>query len=324
MLHPVLRSGLAVLASIVLSCSLSARAQDYPNKAIRLVSPYAAGGGTDISLNLLRDRLTKKWGQPVIVEYRPGAAGNIGMESVFRSPPDGYTLLLMPTSPLAASKFLYSKLSFDPDGFVPVSMVADVPNVLLVHPRLPIETVQQFMDYAKANPGKLNYANSSNGGITHLALESLQTLTGIKLTKIPFSGNAPAVTALLGGHVDMTLMVMNLALPHIKAGSVRAIAVTSDKRSSLLPNVPTLAETYPGFIWRNASGVLAPPGTPPAIINKLGAEIAEIMRDADVAKRYLEVSSLAVGNTPAEFSLYLKQESEAIGKAIRQLGLKLD
>ena len=304
--------------------AIPAHAQDYPSKLIKLVSPYAPGGSTDVALNLLKERFMTKWGQPVVIEYRPGASGNIGTEAVFRSPPDGYTLLLTPSSPLAANKYLFTKLRFDPQAFTPISLLVESPNVLVVNPKLPIETVQQLINYAKANPGRLNYAISGNGSTNHLAGELFQMMAEVQLTKIPYNGVGPTVVALVGGQVDMMFMVMGAAMPHIRSGKLRAIAVSGEKRSPLLPNVPAVTEALPGFVSISTSGIVAPPMTPPAIVNKLSVAIAEIMKEPEIVQRFLDLSSVAVGSTPAEYALNLKQESEHAEKVIRRIGITLD
>jgi len=318
-----MRLSFAFLAA-AMGLAQTLHAQEYPSKLIKLVSPYAPGGSTDVSLNILKERLMKKWGQPVIIEYRPGASANIGTEMVFRSPPDGYTLLLTPSPPLTANKYLFPKLNFDPQKLTPISLVAESPNVLVFNPKLPIETVQQLITFAKANPGRLNYATTGNGSTNHLAGELFQLMAEVQLTKIPYNGTGPTVVALLGGQVDMMFMAMGAAMPHIRAGKLRALAVAGEKRSSLLPDVPTVSEVLPGFVSMATSGIVAPPMTPTAIVNKLSVAIAEIMREPEIVQRYLDLSSVAVGSTPAEYALSLKQESEHAEKVIRRIGITLD
>ena len=318
-----MRLSFAFLAA-AMGLAQTLHAQEYPSKLIKLISPYAPGGSTDVSLNILKERLMKKWGQPVIIEYRPGASANIGTEMVFRSPPDGYTLLLTPSPPLTANKYLFPKLNFDPQKLTPISLVAESPNVLVFNPKLPIETVQQLITFAKANPGRLNYATTGNGSTNHLAGELFQLMAEVQLTKIPYNGTGPTVVALLGGQVDMMFMAMGAAMPHIRAGKLRALAVAGEKRSPLLPDVPTVSEVLPGFVSMATSGIVAPPMTPTAIVNKLSVAIAEIMREPEIVQRYLDLSSVAVGSTPAEYALSLKQESEHAEKVIRRIGITLD
>lgn len=315
----------AVLAASFAGFTGQVAAQDYPGKPIRLISPYQPGGSTDLALNLFRERLTAKWGQPVIVEYRPGAAGTIGSEMVFRSPADGYTLLLAPTATVTATKYLYTKIRYDPAQFTAITLISEMPNILVVHPGVPAQNLQQLIDYARANPEKMNHAVAGEGGPAHLAAETLQIMTGTKITKVPYNAGAgPAMTALIGGHVQMAFQLMSIALPHVRAGTIRALAVGSEKRSPLLPDVPTMSETLPGFISMNSSGVVGPPDMPPVVVAKISAALAEILRDPAVAKRFLDTSATAIGNTPAEHAAYLKRESDMAGKTIRAIGLTLD
>lgn len=315
--------GLAFLAASM-GFSLPSHAQDYPNKLIKLVVPFAPGGGTDIVARLVADRLQAKWGQPVIVENRPGAGGNIGAEAVFRSPPDGYTLLLTPPPPLVINKSLYTKLSFDPDEFVPVSLISASSNILLVHPKLPIESVKQLVDYAKANPDRLNYASQGNGTTSHLTAELFKSMAGINLNHVPYKGSGPAITDLLGGQVDVMFAEISTAVSHIQAGKLRALAVGSEKRNPSLPNVPTVSETLPGFVSMTSSNIVAPPKTPPAIVNRLSSAIAEAMRDPTVVKRLSDLSAVAIGSTPPEHAKFLNQERERWGAVIRATGTTLD
>lgn len=315
--------GLAFLATSM-GVALPSQAQDYPTKLIKIVVPFAPGGGTDVVARLVAERLQAKWGQPVIVEHRPGAGGNIGAEAVFRSPPDGYTLLLTPPPPLVINKGLYAKLSFDPDEFVPVSLLSASPNVLLVHPKLPIKSVKQLIDYAKANPDRLNYASQGNGTTSHLTAELFKSSAGVNLVHVPYKGSGPAIADLLGGQVDIMFAEISTAVSHIQAGKLSALAVGSDKRNPSLPSVPTVSESLPGFVSMTSSNIVAPPKTPPAIVNKLSSAIAEVMRDAAVVKRLSDLSAVAIGSTPAEHAKFLTQERKRWGGVIRVTGTALD
>jgi len=315
--------GLAFLAASM-GFALPSHAQDYPNKSIRLVVPFPPGGGVDIVARLVAERLQAKWGQSVIVENRAGAAGNIGAEAVFRSPPDGYTLLATSVPTFVMSKRLYTKLSFDPDEFVPVSLLSTSPAVLLVHPKLPIESVKQLVDYAKANPDRLSYASQGNGSTAHLTSELFKSMAGIKLIHVPYKGGGPAIIDLMGGQVDLMFADISSVVSFIQAGKLRALAVGSEKRNPSWPNVPTVSETLPGFVSMTATHIVAPPKTPPAIVNKLSGAIAEVMRDPTVVKRLSDLSLEAIGNTPAEHAKFLNQEREHWGGLIRITGTKLD
>jgi tripartite-type tricarboxylate transporter receptor subunit TctC len=304
--------------------ALPSQAQDYPTKLIKIVVPFAPGGGTDIVARLVAERLQAKWGQPVIIDHRPGAGGNIGAEAVFRSPPDGHTLLLTPPPPLVINKGLYAKLSFDPDELVPVSLVSASPNVLLVHPKLPIKSVKQLIDYAKANPDRLNYASQGNGTTSHLTAELFKSMAGINLSHVPYRGSGPALADLLGGQVNIMFAEISTAVSHIQSGKLGALAVGSDKRNPSLPSVATVSETLPGFVSMTSSNIVAPPKTPPAIVNKLSNAIAEVMRDPAVVKRLSDLRAVAIGSTPAEHANFLTQERKRWGAVLRVTGTTLD
>jgi tripartite-type tricarboxylate transporter receptor subunit TctC len=315
--------GVTFVAATMAS-ALTAHAQDYPSKMIKIVVPFPPGGGTDTVARIISNQLQVKWGQTVIVEHRPGAAGNIGADTVFRAAPDGYTLLLTPPPPLVINKNLYPKLSFNPDAFVPVSLISSTPNVLLVHPKVGVETVKQLIEYAKANPGRLNYASPGNGSTTHLSAELFKSMAGVSAVHVPYKGTGPAIADLLGGQVDMMFVEMSAAVPHIRSGKVRALAVGSEKRNPFLPDVPTISEVLPGFASLTSSNIVAPPNTPAAIANKLSAAIGEIMRQPEVVKRLRESNTSAIGSTPAELGQFLKQENERWGDVIRTTGMKLE
>jgi tripartite-type tricarboxylate transporter receptor subunit TctC len=324
MKNPSNRTILSALALVAAGLAHTAHAQDYPSKLIKIVVPFPPGGGTDVVARIVADKLQTKWGQPVVVEHRGGAGGNIGAEAVYRSAPDGYTLLVTPPPPLVINKSLYSKLGFDPDQFVPVSMISASPNVLVVSPKLGVDSVQQLIDHAKANPDKLNYASQGNGTTAHLTAELFKSMTGTRITHIPYKGSGPAIADLLGGQVDMMFVEISAAVPHIRGGKVKALAVGSEKRNPSVPNVPTVAETLPGFVSMTSNNMVAPPKTPPAIANKLSAAVADIMREPEIVKRLQDLSALAIGSTPPELARVMKQDSERWGKVIRQTGTTLD
>jgi tripartite-type tricarboxylate transporter receptor subunit TctC len=320
-----IKGGLAILALAALGVSSSpVQAQEFPTKMIKLVVPFPPGGGTDIVARLISEKLQAKWGQPVVIENRPGAGGNIGAEYVFRSPPDGYTLLLTPPPPLVINKGLYGKLSFDPDALTPLSLVATSPNILVVYPGIPVENVKQFIEYGKAHPDKLNYASQGNGTTSHLTAEMFKSMTGIKITHVPYKGSGPAIADLMGGQVNVMFAEISSVSAFVRAGKLRALAVGSDKRNPAFPDVPTVAETLPGFVSTTSSNIVAPPGTPPAIVDKLSSAIGEAMRDPAVAKRLADLSAEAVGSTPAEHAAYLDRERERWGAVIKMTNTHLD
>ena len=302
----------------------AARAQAFPTKPVKLILPSPPGGGTDALARILADKLREKWGQPVIVENRAGAGGNIAGDVTSKAAPDGYTLMLAHPAPLVINKALYSKLSYDPDQFVPVSLVATVPNVLVVNAKSPAGSVAQLIAMARAEPGKLNFASGAVGSPSSLTPELFKSMTGVNIPSIPFQGSAPALVALLGGQVDMLFVELSTALPHIRAGKLRALAVAAERRSSFLPEVPTLADTLPGF---NASvwfGIVAPPKTPAALAEQISRAVAEALKLADVSKQLVDMSMEAVGGTPAEMAQYLREESRRWGAVIRQSGARAD
>jgi tripartite-type tricarboxylate transporter receptor subunit TctC len=310
-----------MLLAVALAFPSAAQAQDYPNKPIKVVVPFPPGSGLDRVARIAADKLNKKWGQPVIVENRSGAGGNLGAETVFRAAPDGYTLLVSPPSPLVINKSLYPKLAYDSDAFVPISVLASLPNVLIVHPKMAAESVQQLIAFAKANPDKINYASQGSGTTPHLAAELFKSMAGLRMSHVPYRGVAPALTDLMGGQVDMMFADLASALPQIRAGKVRVLAVGSEKRSPLLPDVPAMAEVLPGFVSMLWYGMVAPPKTPPDIVKKLSDAIMEGMKDPAVMKTLLDMSAEVVAGTPAEMALFMKQEGERWGNVIRATGV---
>ncbi|MFM9969654.1 MAG: Bug family tripartite tricarboxylate transporter substrate binding protein [Burkholderiales bacterium] len=305
----------------------AAHAQDaasFPSKPIRFVVPFQPGGGTDTLARIVGEALHGKWGQPVVIENRGGAGGNIGAEAVFKAEPDGHTLLFTAGGTLTNNKALYGKLNYDPDAFVPVALVAANYSVLVVHPRVPANNVQQLITYAKANPEKLDYASPGSGTGSHLTGEMFKVMAGVKIAHIPYKGTAPAMGDLVGGQVTSMFAELGSILPHIRAGKVRALGVTSDKRIAALPDVPTIAEVLPGFLATPWNGAVAPPKTPAVIATKLSSGIADVLKQPDVAKRLADRNFEAMGSTPAEMSVFMKQETERWDKVIRGIGLKAD
>ena len=307
-------------AALVLSAAV--HAQDYPSKPIKIIVPNPPGGGNDLTARLVAEKLREKWGQPVIVDNRAGASGRIGAEAVATTPPDGYTLLVTAPASLVINKSLYAKLSYYPDAFVPVSVTVAGPGALVVHPGVAATSVQQLIAFGKANPDKLTYASQGNGTIAHLAGALFQSMTGAQIVHVPYKGSAPAVADLLGGQVSMMFSELAPALVHIRAGKLRVLAVGSEKRNPLLPDVPALSEVLPGFAFSYWIGMVAPAGTPPVIANKLSAEIREGLRQPEVAKRLVELNLEAIASTPVEMAAFMKRESERWGNVIRRSGIK--
>jgi tripartite-type tricarboxylate transporter receptor subunit TctC len=290
----------------------------YPSKPIKLVVPFPPGGGTDASARLIASKMQEKLGQTILIDNRAGANGNIGMEAVYRADPDGYTLLFGSPGPLSISKLLYTKLSFDPDAFVPVSVIAAGPGVLVVHPKVQAHSMRELIEYAKANPDRINYASQGMGSVAHLTAETFKAMTGTRMVHIAYKGSAPALQDVLAGQVEMMFAELSTALPGIRNGSLRALSVGSEKRTELLPGVPAFSETVPGFVAVNWQALVAPPKTPVAIAEKLSATIAEVLKQPDVVTRLNQLSLEGIGSTPAETAVFLKRESERWGKVVRQ------
>jgi len=295
-------------------------------KPIRIVVPFPPGGATDILARDVAQKLTEAWGQQVIVDNRPGAGGNIGSELVAHSAPDGYTLEMGTVGTHAINASLYAKMPYDHvKDFAPVILVAGVPNVLVVNNAVPANSVAELIAYAKANPGKLNFASSGNGTSIHLSGELFKVMAGVQMTHIPYKGSAPALQDLLGGQVQLMFDNLPPSLPQIKAGKVRALAVTSLTRAPALPDVPTIAESgLPGFEASSWFGILAPAGTPPAIVAKLNAEIAKWLATPEAKEKLAKQGANAAGGTPEDFAKHIAAETAKWAKVVKDSGAKID
>jgi len=304
----------------------AASAQAYPTKPIRLVVPFPPGGATDILARDVAQKLTEAWGQQVIVDNRPGAGGNIGSELVAKSAPDGYTLEMGTVGTHAINASLYAKMPYDHvKDFVPVILVAGVPNVLVVNPAVPANSVAELIAYAKANPGKLNFASSGNGTSIHLSGELFKFMAGVQMTHVPYKGSAPALQDLIGGQVQLMFDNLPPSLPQIKAGKLRALAVTSLARAPALPDVPTMAEAgLPGYEASSWFGVLAPAGTPLAIVTKLNAEIAKWLATPEAKEKLSKQGANAAGGTPEDFAKHIAAETAKWAKVVKDSGAKID
>ena len=322
-------SPLAAIALAATLCAQSAQAQEpasaWPSKPVRIIVPFPAGGTADLMPRFISERLAAKWGQPFVVENRAGAAGNIGAEAVYKADPDGYTLLSVPPPPLVINQSLYAKLAYDATQFVTVSVMGEVPNVFLIHPKVGVNTVREAIAYLKANPGKLNYASQGSGTTSHLTTEMFKTMAGgLDIIHVPYKGTAPALADLLGGQVEIMFDNLGVSLQHVRTGKIKALAVASAKRISALPDVPTMAEALPGFESVAWFGVVAPPKTPPAIAEKLSAAIAEALKTPEMKKRLVELSAEPVGNTPTEMAAYMRQDAERWRNVIRTANVKAE
>jgi tripartite-type tricarboxylate transporter receptor subunit TctC len=321
--YPSRRDALLTGVSVALvptAFAQSTPVQDFPARSIRIVVPVPPGGGTDILARLIAEKLQARWGQSVIVENRGGSGGNIGAEAVSRAAPDGYTVLLVAQGALVINKALNARLNYDPEALVPVSLVASTPAVLLVNPKVAADSVQQLIALAKANPGKLNYATQGVGTSAHLTAELFKSMGGISIVHVPYKGTSLAMVDLISGEVSMMFGELATAGPHIRSGKLRVLAVASERRTSLVPNMPAVAEVLPGFVSMTWWGMVAPAGTPASIANRLSGGVAEALKHPDVAKRLADLSIEGIGSTPTEFAAYMKQERDLWGKVIKLSG----
>ena len=316
----------ASIATLALASVAVAQAPPYPTKPIRLVVPFPAGGATDILARAVAQKLTEAWGQAVVVDNRPGAGGNIGSELVAKSAPDGYTLEMGTVGTHAINASLYAKMPYDHiKDFAPVILVAGVPNVLVVNPSVPANSVQELIAYAKANPGKLNFASSGSGTSIHLSGELFKVMAGVQMTHIPYKGSSPALQDLLGGQVQLMFDNLPPSLPQIKSGKLRALGVTTAARAAALPDTPTIAESgLPGFEASSWFGVLAPAGTSPAIIAKLNAEIAKWLATPEAKEKLTAVGANVASGTPDDFAKHIAAETAKWAKVVKDSGAKVD
>jgi tripartite-type tricarboxylate transporter receptor subunit TctC len=313
------------IATLLALASAGAWAQAYPNRPVHIIAPFPAGGGYDFLSRLLAAEMTKTFAQPVIVENKSGANGNIGTEAAAKSAPDGYTLLMGGNSPLSLNVGLYPKLPYDPlRDFETISRVATQPNLFAANPKVPVKSVAELVQYAKANPGKVTYASNGNGSPQHLAAEQLKRMAGIDMTHVPYKGAAPTAQALLAGEVSVAFNIILLPLPYVQSGRLTGLAVASSKRSPLAPDLPTMAELgYPIDIdtWY---GLVAPAGTPKDIVAKLNAETVRILSIADLREKTRSQGIELGGSTPEEFGAFLKEDIAKWTKAIREMNITID
>jgi tripartite-type tricarboxylate transporter receptor subunit TctC len=317
------------LSMATLSTALAQPATDaapnYPSRQIRLVYPYAAGGPGDIVARIVAAELTKRWHQSVIVETKPGAGGNIAMDYVARSRPDGYTLVVAPTANLVINQHLYPHLHYDPfKNFTPLTLMVTIDNMLVVNNSIPAHSVKELAAYAKANPGKLTYGSSGIGTQPHLAGEMFKHATGINMLHVPYNGTADATTAILGGHISALFTQVSAVAPLIKAGKLNAIGIGSATRSPLLPNVPTLQEQgLKGFEAISIYALMAPSGTPAPIVSKLSTAVREILRMPSVNEKITKMGMNVVADTPEQLAALMRQESASYAKIIKDDDIKL-
>ncbi|MBI4191627.1 MAG: tripartite tricarboxylate transporter substrate binding protein [Betaproteobacteria bacterium] len=301
-------------------------AAGYPERPIRIVIPFPAASTTDVIARPIAARFTEAWGQPVIVDSRPGAGGNIAGEIVAKSPPDGYTLLMGATGPNAVNATLFGKMPYDTlRDFAPISLTATTYMLLVVHPSLPVKSVKDLIALAKARPGQLNYGSGGNGSTPHLAGELFKFMTGVSMNHIPYKGAQQYILDLISGRIDLNFASIISAQPHIKTGRLRLLAISADTRDPWMPDVPTVSEAgVPGFDVRSWYGLLASAGTPAAVIDKLNAEVVKILALPEVKTYYANNGLTAVSNSPVEFSAYIKREYEKWAKVVRSSGMRAD
>jgi tripartite-type tricarboxylate transporter receptor subunit TctC len=297
---------------------------EYPSQTVKIVVPVPPGLLLDAIPRIIAEKLAAKWGQSVIIENKPGAAANLGAEVVARAVPDGHTLLATAPGPLVVSQYVYARLGFDPAAFVPVSVLATFPFVIVVNPKLPVSNFHEFVAYAKAQQGKVTFATPGIGSTPHLAMEELMATAGIRFTHVPYKGLPPAMNDLLAGHIDAMYNAPGNAIDHINNGRLRALAVTGEKRLPELPNVPTISETFAGFVHTDWIAIVAPPKTPSAVALKLSQAIAETLKLPDVAARLDKFHVTTVGSTPTETAALLKRESNRYRQVISTAGIKVE
>jgi tripartite-type tricarboxylate transporter receptor subunit TctC len=317
---------LSLLAIVAAAFTTAALAQPYPSKPVKLVAPSTPGDAPDVIARLVADKLSSSLGQQVVVENRPGAGGVVGSDYVAKAAPDGYTLIMGNAGSHGINAAVYAKLPYDIQrDFAPVSQVAVAPNVMVINPSVPASSVAEFIAYAKANPGKLSYASGGNGSSAHMSMELFKSMSGIDIQHVPYKGSSPALTDVVSGQVVAFIGNMPPTVPLIKAGKLRALAVTTRSRSALMPELPTIAEAgLPGFETVAWFGVLAPAGTPPDIVNKLSAEIAKIARSPEIRDKLVAMGAEPVGSTPEEFKAVIDRDIAKWKPLAQKVGIKVD
>ena len=315
----------ASVAALATSLAQPAYAQPYPSKPIRVIIAQAPGSATDVVSRVISNKLAEGLGQQLVIDARPGAGGTLGTELAARAPADGYTLFMANNSTHGSNPALYAKLSYDAvKDFAPIIFVVATPYVLSVHPSLPAKSVKELIALAKARPGQINYASAGNGSTHHLSGELLKTMAGIDIVHIPYKGTTPAIAALIGGEVSIMFATVTGIQPQIKNGRARGLAVTTPKRSNMMPELPTMAETLPGFEMLSWFGLLAPAGTPPAIVNRMNAETTKVLANPDVRSLLAAQGFEVMSGTPEQFGDYIKVEIAKITKLAKTTGIKAE
>jgi tripartite-type tricarboxylate transporter receptor subunit TctC len=299
-------------------------AASFPSKPIHWVIPFAAGGATDVIARMVGQKLSENWGQPVVIDNKPGGTGIVGSEAVKQAAPDGYTILMATASTHSVSPAVRPKLPYQLSEFTPVTLVATFPNMLVVHPSVPAKTVPEFIALLKANPGKYNFSSTGNGGSVHLAAELFEQMTGTKMVHVPYKGSAPALNDLLGGHVQCVFDNMTTVWPHVQSGSLRALGVASTQRVAAAPDVPAIAEFVPGYEATSWVGILGPAGMPADIAEKYAAEVKRIVSAPDLAKRLQDLGAAGAANKPAEFAAFIKADTDKWRRVVTAAGVTVD
>jgi tripartite-type tricarboxylate transporter receptor subunit TctC len=321
---PLFSMTAALIASI--ACPVQAQPQGYPNKPIRFVVPYPAGGPLDTVARLIGQKITEGTKQPVIVDNKPGAGGNIGADIVAKAAPDGYTILMGAVATHAINPTLYASIPYDPvKDFIPVTQVAATPNVLVVDPALPVDSVRGLIAYARANPGKLNFGSGSTGSAGHLAGELFKSMAAVEMVHVPYKGAAPAMQDLVAGRIQLMFDNLASSLGQIRAGKVKALAVTTARRTALAPELPTISESgLPGFDISTWFGVFVPAGTPREVVERLHDEVARALAAADVREKMVNLGAEPAASKPDEFAAYIRTEADKYARIIRASGAKAD
>jgi tripartite-type tricarboxylate transporter receptor subunit TctC len=318
--------GRLVAAGLALLLGATAHAQGFPQQSVTMIVPFPPGGGTDTGARLIAQKLAEKWGQQVLVDNKPGAAGIVGLEIASKAKPDGYTIVMGNIGTQAINPSLYKKLPYNADtAFTPITLVAELPLVLVINPSTAAKTTAELIALAKTKPGDLTYSTSGNGSSMHLAAALFENQAGLKLTHVPYKGGGPAIQDLMGGHVSMSFATVLETSGQIKSGKLRAIAVTSDKRSPALPDVPTAAESgLPGYNSISWIGLLAPAGTPQPIVDKIAADVHAILNEPATRQQFIDQGAIPIGSAPAEFKALIDTDRARYGKIIVDKDIKIE
>jgi tripartite-type tricarboxylate transporter receptor subunit TctC len=309
----------------VLFASVAIAQTAFPTRAVKIVVPFPGGGGNDILARIVGDKLQARWGQPIVVENKTGVGGNIGADLAYQSEPDGYTLLLSPPGPLAINQSLYKQLSYKPLEFVPLTVAASVPNVVIVRKELPVNSLKEFVDYVKARPGKVSFGTQGNGATPHLTAMMFQTMTGTQMVHVPYRGETLVLNDMIGGHVDVFFGNIAAALPHFRDGKVKILAIADNRRSPLTPDIPTTAEAgLPGLVSTGWFALAAPPKTPAALASDIAKAAIEVIKLPEVQARIRAMNYEPIGSTPAEMAAFVKEEAQRWGEVIKNNNIVVD